>query len=82
MSMVSREFPARLINVHDGDTVRCDIDLGFAVSLSNVSCRLLGINAPELKAPGGVEAKEHLIKLLANVEHMAITASPADWRDK
>lgn len=50
-------YPARVVEVHDGDTCRLDIDLGFGVQMAGVSllgrpmwsCRVYGINAPELR---------------------------------
>lgn len=42
------EYRARVRSVHDGDTFRADVDLGFNVWLNDVSFRLNRINAPEL----------------------------------
>jgi micrococcal nuclease len=33
--------------VVDGDTIKCDIDLGFDIVLSNQTIRLFGIDTPE-----------------------------------
>jgi endonuclease YncB( thermonuclease family) len=42
-------YSARVIDVHDGDTIRCDIDLGFGkITLRNQAFRFFGINAPEI----------------------------------
>lgn len=54
---------ARVIRVIDGDTVIVDVDLGFYVWV-RMSCRLAGINARELHAPGGPAAGAHLAGLL------------------
>jgi micrococcal nuclease len=35
------------LRVVDGDTVVCDIDLGFSMWLRNVSIRIYGVNTPE-----------------------------------
>lgn len=47
------EYNARVVDVHDGDTLRADIDCGFGVWLSNQPLRLDGLNAPELNTPAG-----------------------------
>ncbi len=41
-------YSAKVIEVHDGDTITCDIDLGFGITLNNQKFRFFGINAPEL----------------------------------
>ena len=58
------------IDVYDGDTFKCDIDLGFSIILKNQAVRLRGINCPELRTKDkrekalGYEAKEKLIEIL------------------
>jgi endonuclease YncB( thermonuclease family) len=56
-------WQATVVDVHDGDTVRVLIDLGFSVRYA-ADVRLLGLNAIELGDPGGIEAKAHLQGLL------------------
>lgn len=66
-------YPGRIVEAplytngwHDGDTCLVDLDLGFAFYLNaldwdghrRISCRIFGINAPELKDPGGNEAAD------------------------
>jgi micrococcal nuclease len=53
-------YRALIRSVHDGDTCTLDIDLGFNLWLRNQSCRLLGINAPELPGVEGVAARAWL----------------------
>ena len=43
------DYMATLVRVIDGDTVDCDIDLGFGVWLKNQRVRLYGINTPETR---------------------------------
>jgi endonuclease YncB( thermonuclease family) len=50
---------ATVIRVVDGDTVWLDLDLGLRI-LHRSSCRLWGVNAPELGFDGGKEAKAWL----------------------
>lgn len=66
--MIYGPYKARVVDVHDGDTLSLDIDLGFGMfvvgkSLSGqslLSCRLFGINAPELSTPAGLQARDFL----------------------
>jgi len=61
-------YRAHLVRVVDGDTVVLDLDLGCDVWLRMQHCRLLGINAPELRGDSrqlGLASKEHLEELLA-----------------
>lgn len=65
-------YPARCVDVHDGDTVYLDIDLGFdhliaAKSWSGsprLACRVSGINAPELSTDIGKAARDFARTLL------------------
>jgi micrococcal nuclease len=42
-------YKAVVKSIYDGDTLRVDIDCGFNVWQHDVSLRLKGINAPELR---------------------------------
>jgi micrococcal nuclease len=63
-SLTLYEYNAVIRSVYDGDTCRADIDCGFGIWTSNQSLRLLGIDAPELGKPGGIEARDYLRKLI------------------
>lgn len=57
----------KCVRVIDGDSIVCDIDLGFYIHLKKVIFRLKGINAPEIKGkerPEGLKAKEWLKKTI------------------
>lgn len=58
------EYEATIVSVHDGDTLRADVDLGFDTWRGNEPFRLLGIQAPELGKPGGRESRDWLRDLL------------------
>ena len=59
------EYPrCTVVNVHDGDTVKIDIDHGMGIWSRDVMLRLIGMAARELKDPGGPEARDHLRDLL------------------
>lgn len=59
-------YKARLLRVIDGDTVELIIDLGFE-TFKECSCRLYGINTPELRKASekeaAIKAKEYLQSL-------------------
>lgn len=51
-------YKALVTKVYDGDTITCDIDLGFSVVLKDQKIRLRGINAPEVKGKTKEEGKK------------------------
>lgn len=62
-------YAAVMVNVIDGDTITCHVDMGlrgweYDVWLHNRSIRLLDCNAREKDEPGGAQAREHLAGLL------------------
>jgi endonuclease YncB( thermonuclease family) len=64
---VTVEYDSRQNKGHsarDGDTFRCDVDLGLDLEKRRLPIRLFGINAPELGQPGSLEARDHLRRLL------------------
>jgi micrococcal nuclease len=55
------EYDAKVINVVDGDTIDCDIDLGLFLHATH-RLRLLGVNCPEVHGPTkaeGLKAAEY-----------------------
>lgn len=54
----------RLVEVHDGDTITVEIDLGFRLRLVE-KFRLAGINAPEINTPEGKAARAYLVSIMA-----------------
>ncbi len=60
--------------IHDADTVRLDVDLGFNVWLHRVPFRLAGIDAPELGTAEGRAARDWLRQVLpVGTDIVAIT---------
>jgi len=55
-------YKAGLIRVVSGDTIRCNIDLGFSVILQNIKVKLLNINSPS--GIEGEKAKNYLIDIM------------------
>lgn len=74
----SYTYRALIAEVHDGDTLRADVDLGFNVWLHAQSFRLLGCNARELAEPGGKEARDHLRALLPVGTVVTLTSVKVD----
>lgn len=70
-------YAAELKDIHDGDTIHLDIDLGFHVWRRGERYRLARINAPELKTPEGPPARDHLTLLLSKGP-LRVTTSKAD----
>jgi micrococcal nuclease len=64
------EYRAQIVKVVDGDTVDCDIELGFGVVLADERVRIMGIDTPESRTSDKVEkvfglaAKKRLKELL------------------
>ena len=57
---ITEDFDARVVNVHDGDTVRLSVDwrdFTFPLRMSNLL-------APELNEEGGIRSRNHLKDLI------------------
>ena len=63
-------YRCRLRRVIDGDTIVCDVDLGFGVILVNQKIRFKGINTPESRTRNlaekalGLQAKARVKELI------------------
>ena len=60
------EYRAQLIRAVDGDTIDCEVDLGYTVFV-RVRYRLTGVDTPERGQPGFHEATDELVGLLGEV---------------
>ena len=79
---MSEPFTYRLdidsITVYAGDTIKCDIDLGFSIILRKQSVRSLGINCPEIRTKDqrekalAYEARDQLRHILEDAEVIAL----------
>lgn len=75
-------YPARVVEVYDGDTTVFDLDLGFGVRLPGVTwsgkrqwaCRVFGINAPELNTDAGKAARDYAQTVLVVGDICAVTS--------
>ena len=54
------KYKAIITDVYDGDTVTCDISLGFGVNLEGTKLRLFGLNTPEIRTKDPEEKKKGL----------------------
>lgn len=66
-----------VLDVIDGDTFRCDVDLGFYVR-ARMLCRLVGLNAPELSDPGGTVVRAMLSDLLHGAQSVSVRSVRTD----
>ncbi len=74
---VSDHPPARVVAVHDGDT------LSIMVGRKRERVRLIGIDAPELgQRPWGAKAKKHLEELVDRSERIVSFEPDVEKRDK
>jgi len=79
------DYMAELVKVVDGDTIDCDIDLGFGVWLKNQRVRLYGINAPETRTKDLVEKEAGMlakVRLTALLPDRFLLTSVKDKKGK
>jgi endonuclease YncB( thermonuclease family) len=57
-------YPGTVVSVHDGDTCTIALDLGFGLTFTGATCRVYGINAPELVTQAGKDALAYAQTLL------------------
>jgi endonuclease YncB( thermonuclease family) len=75
-------YPGVVRDWHDGDTCHVDVDLGFsnieaAYDLDGkprLSCRIFGINAPELSTDAGKAALAYANQLCPPGTHVKVTS--------
>ncbi len=74
-------FKGFVERVVDGDTLWCQIDLGFGICVRE-KLRLRGIDSPELKTAKGEKAKAFLKKLLPKGAAIVVRTSKSDKFDR
>ena len=67
-------YPAVVTSWHDGDTCHIDLDLGFGVHEESFSCRIYGINAPELSTDAGKAALAYALKICPNGTNVTVVS--------
>ena len=73
------KYKAQVINIVDGDTIDCDVDMGFYIT-TRQRFRIKGIDAPEVRGPEkaeGKKAKKWLQDVLLNAS-IVLTTYKAD----
>jgi micrococcal nuclease len=75
------EYAAKLVGVHDGDTITVDVDLGFDLHYVGLALRLYGLNAPELATAAGKVARQFTVDWLASRPALTIR-TVKDKREK
>jgi len=72
------EYKAELKRIIDGDTIVCDIDLGFGIWLRDEHVRFARINSPEIRTRDlkekekGLAAKEFVSFILATSKELKL----------
>lgn len=61
--MTTWTVPARVIRVIDGDTLECDLDLGWKITY-RAKVRVTHVNCPELPTQAGIAARGFTIAYL------------------
>jgi len=75
--MVSREYPAELVRIIDGDTVQLRIDLGF-FTWRLERFRLAGLDCPEINTEAGKAAQAFTTDWLAKQTPLTIRSHGLD----
>lgn len=69
-------YSAKVIDIHDGDTIKVDIDLGFGVILKNQTFRFFGINTPEIHGDSktaGIKSTSHVKDAISDKDIIIIS---------
>ena len=74
------EYAARVVAIHDGDTLTAAIDCGFDIVFTQ-PIRFYGINAPELTTQAGKDALAYLLTLI-NVGDVVTLDTVKDRKEK
>ncbi len=83
MEHTKYHYSCKVVDIHDGDTIKVDIDLGFGVVLKNQTFRFFGINAPETHGDtktAGLKTTAYVQKVLADKD--IIIESLKDEKEK
>lgn len=64
-------YKAKVISVYDADTIKCEVFLGCGLKFEKKTCRLFGIDAPEMRGkerPRGIISRDAVRDLILNKE--------------
>lgn len=76
MENTKYHYSAKVVDIHDGDTIKVDIDLGFGIILKNQTFRFFGINTPEIHGTtktAGMKSLAYVKKKIKNKDIIIIT---------
>lgn len=76
MNDTKYHYSAKVVDIHDGDTIKVDIDLGFGIILKNQTFRFFGINAPEIHGDtktAGMKTTAYVQEILTDKEIIIVT---------
>ena len=71
-SLEGKEFIAKIVDVYDGDTITCKIDLGFKINAYKQKIRLYDIDTPELRGEERERGLYYRDKLREKILHKDI----------
>jgi micrococcal nuclease len=83
MEQTKYHYSCKVVDIHDGDTIKVDIDLGFGVVLKSQTFRFFGINAPEIHGEtktAGLKTTAYVQQVLADKD--IIIESIKDEKEK
>lgn len=69
-------YKAKVVSVYDGDTITCEIDVGFGIILAKQKIRLFGIDTPEIRGeerPEGLIIRDKLREMIDGQEILIYT---------
>lgn len=78
-------YKAEVVSVYDGDTITCDIDLGFGIIMRKQKIRLYGINTPEIRGsqrPDGLRSRLALTDMLDRAGYTITLRTIRDGKGK
>lgn len=64
-------YTALVKSVYDGDTITCNVQVGFSVMICDAKIRLFGIDTPELRGSereDGIKSRDYLRNLILGKE--------------
>lgn len=77
-------YPVEVVNVHDGDTVTANIDLGFSAKIVDRQVRINGIDTPEIRTKNklekeaGLAVRDFVSELLTGTDGLILKSEKLD----
>jgi micrococcal nuclease len=80
MTTPDYRYAAKILRIIDADTIEVDLDLGCDIH-TNLTLRLYGINAPEMRTAEGKAAKAY-VQIMLPVDTPVVIETIKDRREK